>query len=67
MGLVGWIHRESHPEYVRTNLEKQKIRNKSRTGRSISTISQKIVKTDALIVALQPYRGIEEQQPIKSG
>lgn len=57
-------YRESHPEYVKTNAEKQKVRNKNRTGLSSPSTSPKIVKTDALppeslflegLYILQPY------------
>jgi len=41
-------YREDHPEYVKANREKQRIRNARRSERQESTLSKKIVKMDAL-------------------
>lgn len=89
-------YRESHPQYVITNRDKQRTRNKSRrvlpkasTGQKIVKTdalhpgsllpgglyllqpycpgtTEKIVKTDALIVALESYQGLQGQEPSKT-
>lgn len=42
-------YRQTHPEYVITNRDQQKIRNTTRMNPSTKSAGQKIVKTDALL------------------
>jgi hypothetical protein len=41
-------YRENHPDYVKNNREKQRVRNRKRCHKAESTSAEKIVKMDAL-------------------
>jgi hypothetical protein len=49
-------YRQTHPEYVETNRQQQRSRNKKRRISTNEKTSEKIVKIDALLVQLQPYQ-----------